>query len=265
MTTTITALATPIIRLKANGPLTPVQSALYRSGKNDQGTLCSSDMAQIHNVLFRGYNSIYQQAPYVHKSDYSDFIRYALVWYDFIEVHHTGEEEDLFPKIEEIVGQKDFMGVAVEQHAVFHNGIERYKKYLDLCAADPASFDPQKLLDIMDSFGSALHTHLTEEPELLLRLGDFDHDFLAMFGEHGKHVMGKLSPWNQLAFLWVNHDTEFEGGLWKAWPPAPKPVVWVMRNVITKWNMRWWRFGATDVQGRPQQYLALREEYRNRQ
>ena len=270
--TTITILATAtapaspsIIRLKTNGPLEPINTASYLTKKNDQGTLCASDMAVVHNFVFRGYNSIYQQAPYVKKRDHPEFVQYALAWWQMIEAHHDGEEKHLFPLIESKINRKNFFGVAVEQHALFHDGLDKYKRYLDSCAVDPDSFNPQNLLAIMDSFGPALESHLNEEPQLLLKLAEFEdqgHDFMAIFSEHGKEIMGRLSAWSVLPFLWVNHDTEFEDGLWAQWPPAPKPVVWTLRNVMSRWNMRWWRFGSCDLQGRPQQYLALREEYR---
>ena len=73
-------------------------------------------MAVIHNVWIKGWNSIYQQAPYILERDYTDFIQYCLAWHACLEVHHDGEEEDFFPKVEEAIGKKGFLSVAVDQH-----------------------------------------------------------------------------------------------------------------------------------------------------
>lgn len=42
--------------------------------------------------------------------------------------------------------------------AAFHDGLEEFHRYLSSCAEKPESFQPRKLMEIMDSFGAALHT-----------------------------------------------------------------------------------------------------------
>ena len=74
-------------------------------------------MALVHNIWIKGWNSIYLQAPHILERDFADFIQYALAWYDCLEVHHDGEEEDLFPKIEAAIGRKGFLSPAVDQHS----------------------------------------------------------------------------------------------------------------------------------------------------
>lgn len=51
----------------------------------DQFVEAASIMALIHNVITRGLNSIYKQAPHVAPEDYKDFIGYASCWYQIIE------------------------------------------------------------------------------------------------------------------------------------------------------------------------------------
>jgi len=64
-------------------------------------------MALIHNAILRGYNTIYLQAPHVQPADYEDFIGYCLTWYRLVKSHHDDEEENLFPKVVEVLGKKD--------------------------------------------------------------------------------------------------------------------------------------------------------------
>ena len=97
---------------------------------------------------------------------------------------------------------------------------------------------------------------------MLMKLSQFNFEAKAMWDKHGEESMGKCSAVSTLPFVWVNLDTTFEGGIWANWPPAPKAVVWVLRNVLSKWNSKVWRFGSTDLQGRPHQLLALRPTYK---
>jgi hypothetical protein len=73
-------------------------------------------MALSHNVFIRGLNSIYLQAPNLKPGDHSDFINYCKCWCDVLNNHHKMEEATVFPKIEEITGEKGIMDVNVEQH-----------------------------------------------------------------------------------------------------------------------------------------------------
>ncbi len=45
----------------------------------------ASFMALFHNILLRGLNTIYPQAPFVKDVDKRDFVGYALCWYDAID------------------------------------------------------------------------------------------------------------------------------------------------------------------------------------
>lgn len=73
-------------------------------------------MALVHNVIIRGYNSIYLQAPAIKPNDVSDFIQYCLAWHETVKDHHHAEEAVLFPLIEEAVGEKGIMDGEVAEH-----------------------------------------------------------------------------------------------------------------------------------------------------
>lgn len=64
---------------------------------------CATGMALAHNMILRGLNSIYQQAPWVEPSDTKDFLEYCKLWVQVVTVHHNGEENDFFPYIENAV------------------------------------------------------------------------------------------------------------------------------------------------------------------
>ena len=73
-------------------------------------------MALLHNAILRGYNTIYLQASHVKPADYADFIGYSLTWFRFVKKHHDDEEAELFPQVEETVGQKGVLDKAYEEH-----------------------------------------------------------------------------------------------------------------------------------------------------
>ena len=60
-------------------------------------------MALAHNMLLRGLNSLYKQARWVRPEDIHSFLEYCNLWLKAIEIHHSGEEENLFPWIESTV------------------------------------------------------------------------------------------------------------------------------------------------------------------
>lgn len=73
-------------------------------------------MALLHNAILRGYNSIYQQAPYVQPADKHDFIGYALTWHKFVKTHHDDEEETLFTKVGELLDDKTVWDDTHKEH-----------------------------------------------------------------------------------------------------------------------------------------------------
>jgi hemerythrin-like domain-containing protein len=73
-------------------------------------------MALAHNMLLRGLNSIYLQAPHIAPADAGDFISYAKCWVEVLEHHHKMEEDRIFPWIEEQTGEEGIMEGNVEQH-----------------------------------------------------------------------------------------------------------------------------------------------------
>jgi hemerythrin-like domain-containing protein len=68
----------------------------------------ASHMCNVHNTIFRGYNSIYQQAPHVKDIEKANFIGYCLTWYKFVHTHAMAEESGFFPVAEKLLGEEVF-------------------------------------------------------------------------------------------------------------------------------------------------------------
>lgn len=138
----------------------------------------ASEMSLVHNMVIRGLNSIYLQAPRVSQNDVLSFLQYALAWWALVNVHHTGEETDFFPYLEDATGQKGLMDVNVDQHHAFRDGLQSFKTYMEDCVAGTQTFEGNKVVGIIDEFGKVLVTHLTDEIPTLLQLREVGMDKL---------------------------------------------------------------------------------------
>ena len=70
----------------------------------------------VHNSIFRGYNSIYNQAPHVADADKPAFIAYCLTWHKFLKSHADNEDTSLFLKIQELLDDKTIFEKSHEEH-----------------------------------------------------------------------------------------------------------------------------------------------------
>ncbi|KFY88129.1 hypothetical protein V498_06901 [Pseudogymnoascus sp. VKM F-4517 (FW-2822)] len=215
----------------ADEPFKLIPTPLFTQGPDeavDQYVIVASQMAIAHNTMIRALNSIYLQAPHVKPEDYKDFIGYSQCWYQMITNHHRGEEDRLFPQIEERT-EKGLMEVNVEQHHAFEAGVEAYNTYLQsLLATSTASFSGPELVSIIDSFAPALTTHLADEIPFLLslrRYGDSLPLEKLVTAEFNKAGRGAIRTEGGHMFF-VNLDRGYEGGLWKDFPAIPVSFVY---------------------------------------
>ena len=137
----------------------------------------SDGMAAIHNMIIRGLNSIYLQAPYVNKEeDIQDLLQYSLFWEIFVHDHHDGEETVFFPEVEKVTGVKGIMDRNIEQHHIFEPGMKLWGEYAADCMKKEGSekFDVSKFKALIDGFAPALVQHLTDEIPTMLSLDKYD-------------------------------------------------------------------------------------------
>ena len=86
-------------------------------------------MCVVHNALLRGLNSIYIQGPNIQPVAYIDFIGYSLCWHSVVHEHHTSEEDQFFPEIEDAVGEKGLLDGNVQQHSKYDEFL-RYMSFM---------------------------------------------------------------------------------------------------------------------------------------
>ncbi|MBE3047596.1 hemerythrin domain-containing protein [Candidatus Bathyarchaeota archaeon] len=120
-------------------------------------------MASLHNIVLRGLNAIYLQAPHIQPADEKSFCAFIANWHSILHLHHAAEEEDAFPLIEKMAGEKGIMEVNVEQHEAFQSGLGALEGYAAGCAAGKETYDGRKVVEIIDGFGAVLAEHLADE------------------------------------------------------------------------------------------------------
>ncbi|KAK6079587.1 hemerythrin HHE cation binding domain-containing protein [Seiridium cupressi] len=82
------------------------------------------EMIVTHNCLIRSINATYLQCINIEKSPQGipDFLGYCSVWGKFVHEHHKGEEDSVFPDIEQKTGVTGLMAGNIAQHDAFPRG-----------------------------------------------------------------------------------------------------------------------------------------------
>jgi len=131
-------------------------------------------MALVHNMIIRGLNSIYLQAPNIkEKKDISDFLTYMYSWSLLVHMHHDNEESMIFPLLEKNIGIDGYMEKNVDQHKLFGPGLTAFDNYVRDVRAGEAQFDGVKVQATINTFGEVFTQHLTEEISTFLDLEQF--------------------------------------------------------------------------------------------
>lgn len=244
-------------------------------------------MCLLHNAIIRGFNTIYLQAPYVKDADKADFIGYSQTWFRFVKSHHDDEEDNLFPKVQDLLGDEAVWKDTHEEHGnnnssrapgltltntryveSFLAGLAEFNTYISTLPS-PTDLDSKKLLSLMDSFKDNFENHFHSEISTIAALSQHskapaentpEGDAASLtFKVWGKKTVTKAGMLDVVPFFLLNLDRTAEDGLWANWPPMPAPVKWGLVNVAGSWYGSWWKFSSCDSQGQPQELYALRD------
>ncbi|PKS08259.1 hypothetical protein jhhlp_005202 [Lomentospora prolificans] len=256
----------------ADGPMKLVQTPLYLSTqrdatpKKDIFTTGASHMALLHNCIIRGFNSIWLQAPYIKEADKADFIGYSLTWFKFVKSHHDDEEDNLFSKVADILGDESVWSQTHEEHESFLGGLGEFNTYLTSLKS-PSDFSGTELRRIMASFHEPFENHFHSEITTIADMADHPKAPKAgspeeaaastMFKTWGKTTVSKAGVWDVVPFFLLNLDRSAEAPLWTNWPPMPGPIKWGMVNIAGSWYSSWWKFSSCDANQRPKELYAL--------
>ncbi|EGZ76907.1 hypothetical protein NEUTE2DRAFT_52908 [Neurospora tetrasperma FGSC 2509] len=251
----------------ADEPIKLITTPQYATKKTDIFTSGATHMALLHNSIFRGYNSIYQQAAHVADQDKADFVGYCLTWYRFVKSHHDDEEQSLFPKIEDLLQDKTVFDETHKEHEAFLPGLAEFEKYLGGLKS-PNDFSGDELLRIMGTFQDSFSDHFHSEISTISKLSEHanapkegtpEHTAaVTTFKTWGKATVTKAGVTDCVPFFLLNLDHTVEDGMWANWPPMPAPIKWGLVNIAGALHSGWWKFSSCDAAGRPKELWALR-------
>lgn len=248
----------------ADSPLAMIPTPMYLSQKTDMWTEGASHMCNVHNSVFRGFNSIYLQAEHVQDQDKADFVGYCMTWYKFVSTHAMEEEEVLFPAVEKMLGEAVFQDTHKE-HEAFLPPLTDFHTYLSTLS-NPVDFSGPRLIEIMDRFRKPFEDHFRSEIDTIALLADHPNapkentpegiKAAADLDRMGRNTVLRGGIVDVGLFFLLNLDREYEDGLWKDWPPVPRPIKWLLLNIGGWVHSGWWKFASCDAEGRPRQLYA---------
>lgn len=219
-------------------------------------------MALVHNAMIRGFNSIYQQAPWVMEDHKPAFVGYGLTWAKFVLSHHDDEEHTLFKKVSVVLDDDEIWESTHKEHEAVTDGIAIFQGYLK-GLADPRNLTAQTLIKIMDDLLPAFEEHMHSEVKVIAALDKHPRAPLEgsdeairaknVFAEWGKKTITKAGLLDVLPFFLLNLDKTFEDSTWADWPPMPKPIRWTFINIVGMLRGKQMKFASCDSDGMPKE------------
>jgi len=240
----------------ADGPfkLLSTPRAALKGAPESKASVNVSEMALLHNVIFRGLNCIYLQAPNIkYQEDIMDFLTFCDAWSYTLRSHHNTEETVYFPLVEEQSTRKGVMAQNHAEHEAFLPGLAAFDKFVTDVKASPESYNGLRLVELIDDFGPVLETHLRNEITLLSSLEkdeQMDWDLLGKtISQHSKKVADRV---REVPFLITNSDVTYESGIHGVrFPPFPWLIGVLFRWVYVPQLKGAWRFSSCDDYGIP--------------
>ena len=84
-----------------------------------------------------------------------------------LTVHHTIEEQHIFPVLARKMPAFKKELELLTQHKQIHNGLDKFEAYIQQCRTGEKELRLAELKAVMDSFGKVLWQHLDDEVEQL--------------------------------------------------------------------------------------------------
>ncbi|EGC49635.1 hemerythrin HHE cation binding domain-containing protein [Histoplasma capsulatum var. duboisii H88] len=218
----------------------------------------AQNMAHLHNVIIRGFNSSYNQCLAVKPDtvDASDFLIYNRALYKNVKSHHDVEEEISFPGLAKLTGVEDIMDQNIQEHKDFEDGLEKFREYI--FETDAKSYDGKSLQEVLDNLVPALHKHLVGEIPTLLDLAKYDSKKLeAWWSQTGKNATKNMDVFQDAPFMLGCMDSTFKiDGESRLFPPVPPPIKYLSKYVLQWRYSGAWRFSPCNAFGNPRPLAA---------
>ena len=231
----------------------------------------ASEMANVHNMILRGLNSIIRQVPYISdatrtdfdEEDVSDLLFYIHAWIRALQKHLDTEETTFYPLVEKAMGVEELMDELSEQHEEFHEHLTKLAAYVIQMRKVPLYYRTAALQALLTKLARPLVHHLYDEIDFILSMSSFDGERLrhcwleaeksaSSTKAHDQETLYEIFP-----FVLGNCDRTYEGG--NNFPIIPKALRYAIKHWYASKHKGAWRFCSCDFFGRPQPLGMLPE------
>ncbi|KUJ16997.1 uncharacterized protein LY89DRAFT_718704 [Mollisia scopiformis] len=253
---------TKITKQWADGPFqlleTPRKLRNITNLKTEPGSMnAATEMCLIHNVFIRIINCIYLQARNVkNDKDVADFAIFMHALCVTIHEHHGNEEKYFFPWMEKTIGVEGFMEKNVDQHHAFNPGLDKFEAYVDALMAKKEKYDGEKVIALIDGFGTTLTDHLKDEVQTFVDLAQYESKIdWKVWNKMLQDIALKTADVNyEIPVVITNFDVPFEEPYHQAvWPAIPWHVSLIFRWIYIPRHKGAWRFSCCDTHGYPKE------------
>lgn len=157
-------------------------------------------MANVHNTFIRALNTIYLQAPYITTPELAaDFFQYCQSLGSLIHLHHSTEEDLLFPALNKLSGRDSLMEANVHQHEEFQPTLAEFNTYC--IETKPEDYSAERVKTLIDSFAPALLKHLSDEIPTLMQLKDYGKTVMEAHEKFEVEVRKKVDAVSKLSIF----------------------------------------------------------------
>jgi hemerythrin-like domain-containing protein len=183
-----------------------------------------SDMYAVHKALIGALDA----APaYVAKADL-DPERAEVIgsFYEnvieFLHVHHTGEDELIYPVLEERCAEsRSDLERIDDQHKLLHAPMDAGRSAIAAWRAAPSPETAQAVIDAIAAIAEPLRPHLAEEETVVLPIAakSMSPEEWGALSGHAMMIFRADKPWLPLGLLREQLDQEHRDGMLAGMPP----------------------------------------------
>lgn len=168
----------------------PQNLTIWTFSTQSVSNIVATEIAQIHNVMIRGVNSMLIQAPFISRpTDIKDFTDYCLTLCVLIHEHYNTEEVLTFPLIEDATGIPGIMDKNVVQHESFLPMLYHFKNHLTQMKLVVRKYDTMKFVAHLNAFSGLMVQHLSDEVKMLVDMEKYPIDWKPVNDRTTKHAV----------------------------------------------------------------------------
>ena len=146
---------------------------------------------------------------------------------EFLHVHHSGEDELIYPVVEERCAEsRSELARINDQHKLLHAPMDAARSAIATWRAAPSTDNAQAVIDAIASIAEPLRPHLAEEETVLLPLASkwlSPEEFGSLPGHHMMSFRAD-KPWIMMGLVREQLDQEHRDGMLERMPPEMRSM-----------------------------------------